>query len=190
MKLVVVLLFLFLLSCTSVPVKSELDLGQGVVMHLPKPQDLMASVRAVQTLTMRRQGLSRTFEAILENRQGRLTLAILAPFWPTPLKASYDGKEIQVDRALRANVPFDFQYVLGDIVLVYATAMSLKDWMSPGTQIVESKNIRTVSGVKASTPMIRITYESMKDPWRGTVYLNNKLRDYEIEITTVKVDFL
>lgn len=186
MNLTLALLFLILSACATPLRAPKVYLGSVAYLQLPQPNEI-ATLKAVQVITVTRDGVARNFETIFENKGAVMTISILSPLWPTPMKVTYNGVSVSVDAALKKNIPFDFKYVVADLMLIYAKTATLRKNLNVDSKLLESGNTRKIVDVKSERTIVEIIFDS-EDPFKGIVRLNNRTRGYEIEIKTVRVE--
>lgn len=191
MKFFIFFSLLIFLGCATPTGSPKAYLGGAAYVKLPKAEDIFDSVRAVQIITIRHADSAKVFEAILERKLSRLTISILSPLWPTPLKVVYDGQKISVDEALKKIVPVDFKYILADLFLVFAKQEIVEKSLNQDARFEQIENVRTIFDTSRASrqDIVRIKYQNV-NPLSGVVSLENLTRRYQIEVKTLKVEKL
>lgn len=173
-------------SCTTVPTAPRVYLGSTAYLGLPQPKDVQ-TIKAVQVITFRKEAAGGTFETIFENKNNVMTVSVLSPMWPTPMTATYDGATINVDSRMKKAIPLDFKYVIADLMLIYASAESLRRNLNLDSELIVENKTRRLINRKTAKAVSEITFEH-EDPFKGEVRLANLSRGYNFKVKTLKVE--
>jgi hypothetical protein len=171
-------------SITRIDRVDRVEVADSVVLQLPAASELVSSVDATQLVTGAFNGRSYTLQAQLEWRPGSIALAALNVWGATVFSIVYDGGSIRVQGNAALTQGLRPEYVLADILLVFADRPTF-DSNDAGDRItVDDVTMRrTVS--RNGVPVIVIDYED-ESRWGGSVRFENLERGYVMQIQTLE----
>ena len=182
-KIVLALFLAQLLACASID-KKAVDLGEGLSLQLPCPEDISQPRRVRQLLTVERENRKKSFEVILEIKKESLSMIALGPLGNTLFTVDYDGKKIKYSSWFKGKQAQFIENALADIVLIYGVRENLVKYLSAGAEIKESKNKRQI--YISNKLLVEIVY-SNEEHWKGQIEYHHLTRKYRLIIKTLEI---
>lgn len=171
-------------GCGSVETRTEvqrIDIANEVFLILPRADELTESFDATQVISAEYEDKSRSFEAHLEARPGKITIVGLNTIGVVLFSITYDGTELLASGVAEAQV-INARYVLADVLMSHWDPKWLVSRLE-GATLAATESSRTVR--RDGEAIIEITYDS-GTPWSGNARLTHRERGYSLRINNVE----
>jgi len=157
----------------------------GVNFDIPPPSAFGGHIDALQIVTARHGGDSRTFEARLSVTSDSLLLVATDSTGRRLMTINWHNGALAVERA--PGVPDDLkpENIVMDIVFMYWPPAAIRGGLGIGGSLAVSERHRTISANERE--LVTITYDHA-DPWTGLSRLRNHVWNYEIEVRSQVID--
>lgn len=161
----------------------KVEVSKNVTLLLPRPKEISPKLELQQIISFNRGENKKTLQVVFFNNHKILKVLGLAPLVGVVFEVEYDG-----ERILTKNLPEQglssekLERALADLVLVWAPASSLNQWLSEGAKIVEKPGFRKL--VLQDREIVRIEYSAV-DKWQGRVTLTHNIENYQIVIKSL-----
>ncbi|MCF6764177.1 DUF3261 domain-containing protein [Thiotrichales bacterium 19S3-7] len=192
MKSIQIFLILSLCSilsaCALLRVKStetpEVNITQGVKVHLPTPEELDIQHKASQILsasyTINDKTQTYTSEVIVEVDSKHIILVAASGWGGTIFSIDYDGETINSSSLPMPNAAMGIKHTLSDFIFTYASEKVLKSMLKDSQIQVKMMPKMRIFYLK-NKKIMQITYAN-DNPWLGTIKLKNFIYHYTINI--------
>jgi|GEM_PF-3419401 Protein of unknown function (DUF3261). len=179
-----ILLFLLLPMCAHKQEAKEsfVNISSDATLQLKQPKDILPEIQLVQVLSFKFKDKSNSSQAVLVNKDNKLSIVALMPFGGEVFRVEYYDGIIHSKALPGVESRFDLKYALGDIIMVYANRDALQSWVSPKVEIIDTKNTRVIKS--NSTEIVRISYDNA-DRFAANVKYEHLQRNYTISIQPV-----
>ncbi len=172
-------------GCSMVDIRpnvERIEIANAVYLTLPKTEEITESFDATQLLVIDFEEQSYSFQAQLEVRPGKITIAAIPMWGGTLFSVTYDGSTLRTQGMIDTH-GVNVGFLLADVLLTFWDPA----WVSRRLQgavleVSESNGRRTVS--RDGEPVIEISYE-LADRWAGRTHFKHRERGYELNIKTV-----
>ena len=175
-------------ACATVEVRTEqrrIAIATDAFLVLPQAGALTDSINATQVIVAEYEDHSYSFEALVEARPGRITIAALNSFGGTLFSITFDGHELLTTGTVETQT-INSEYVLADVLLTHWDPAWLNQRLEGASiEVAEDGKGRFVS--RGNELIIGITYES-ENPWGGTAQLTHMERGYVLQIKTAEFE--
>jgi hypothetical protein len=186
LRVVVLLCGLMSYGCSTVVVQSNVErveIAKNVYLSLPKAEEITRSFDATQLLVADYEEQSYSFQAQLEVRPGKITIAAITMWGGTLFSITYDGSTLRAQGMIDEH-GVNAEYMLADILLMTWEP----EWVNARLQgavldISRSNDSRTVS--RDGEPVIEIFYD-MPDGRTGRTHFKHLERGYALDIRTAE----
>lgn len=186
LRLVTVFCALLCYGCSMVDVSSNvgrIEIANDVYLTLPKTGEITESFDATQLLVVDFEAKSYSFQAQLEVRPGKITIAAIPLWGGTLFSVTYDGSVLRTQGMIDTH-GINAEYLLADVLLMTWDP----EWVNARLQgavlkVSKSNDSRTVS--RDGEPVIEISYE-MPDAWTGRTHFKHIERGYVLDIRTAE----
>ena len=171
-------------GCGSVDMRTEvqrIDIANEVFLLLPRADELVESFDATQVISAEYEDESRSFEAHLEARPGKITIVGLNTIGVVLFSITYDGNELFAGGVAEAQV-INARYVLADVLMSHWDV----EWLKPrleGATLAATESSRTVR--RDGEAIIEIMYDSGTS-WSGNARLTHRERGYSLRINNIE----
>ena len=185
LRVVTMLCALMSYGCSTVDIRpnvERIEIADAVYLTLPKTEEITDSLDATQLLVVDFEEQSYSFQAQLEVRPGRITIAAIPMWGGTLFSVTYDGSALRTQGMIDTR-GVDVGFLLADVLLTFWDAA----WVTTRLQgavleVSENNGRRTVS--RDGEPVIEISYE-LANRWAGRTHFKHRERGYELNIKTV-----
>jgi len=183
------ILFILSVGCAHVARfnNTEVDVGKGVVLHLPDPKQILPPVQLVQLFKINYNSKNYSNQMILTSQNNKISVISLLPFGGELFRIVYDGQDIQYKSLPGVGFEFDVKYALADLVLIYADADKIESWSNGSVKIIDKGFERDV--YFKSENIIQIKY-SGSDRLRSQIEYRHLVRGYVINIEFISAKVL
>ncbi len=185
LRVVTMLCVLVSYGCSTVDIRpnvERIEIADAVYLTLPKTEEITDSLDATQLLVIDFEEQSYSFQAQLEVRPGKITIAAIPMWGGTLFSVTYDGSTLRTQGMIDTR-GVNVGFLLADVLLTFWDPA----WVSTRLQgavleLSENNGRRTVS--RDGEPVIEISYESA-NRWAGRTHFKHRERGYELNIKTV-----
>lgn len=183
------ILFILSLGCVHVTRfnNTGVDVGKGVVLHLPDPRQILPPVQLVQLFKISYNSKNYSNQMILTSQNNKISVVSLLPFGGELFRIVYDGQDIQYNSLPGVSSGFDVKYALADLVLIYGEADKIESWSNGLVKIIDKGLERDV--YFESENLIKIKY-SGSDRLRSQIEYRHFVRGYVINIEFISAKVL
>lgn len=191
-KLFIITLALCLSSCATLFHHQAMNdrliiLAPNNTIKLPAPNTLLVNKNVTQILTatyrVKNQTKTLSAQVEVEKQNNQLTMVAVAGWGGQIFSITDNGQQIITSSLPMPNAALGVKHVLADFMLTYLPTNQLRKTLaSTKIKLAVKKNKRLflLHGKK----IITIHYQ-FKNPWRGTIILNNAVQHYTIRIQTL-----
>ena len=173
-------------GCSVVDVRENverIEIADTVYLALPRTGELTESFDATQLLVADFGEESYSFQAQLEVRPGKITIAAVPMWGGTLFSATYDGIALRTQGMIDTR-GIDVGFLLADVLLTFWDPQ----WLSARLQgavleVANGNSSRTIS--RDGEPVIEVSHET-QDPWAGKTRFTHIERGYVLKIRTVE----
>ncbi len=173
-------------GCSTVDVRTNVErveIANSVYLTLPRAEELTRSFDATQLLVADYGEKSYSFQAQLEVRPGKITIAAIPLWGGTLFSVTYDGSVLRTQGMIDTH-GINAEYLLADVLLMTWDPEWVNARLQGGVlKVSKSNDSRTVS--RDGEPVIEISYE-MPDAWTGRTHFKHIERGYVLDIRTAE----
>ncbi len=173
-------------GCSTVDVRTNVErveIANSVYLTLPRAEELTRSFDATQLLVADYGEQSYSFQAQLEMRPGKITIAAIPLWGGTLFSVTYDGSVLRTQGMIDTH-GINAEYLLADVLLMTWDPEWVNARLQGGVlKVSKSNDSRTVS--RDGEPVIEISYE-MPDAWTGRTHFKHIERGYVLDIRTAE----
>lgn len=173
-------------ACSTVPVQrnvERVEIAKAVYLMLPRAEEITRSFDATQLLVADYEEHSLSFQAQLEVRPGKITIAAIPLWGGTLFSVTYDGSVLRTQGMIDTH-GINAEYLLADVLLMTWDPEWVNARLQGGVlKVSKSNDSRTVT--RDGEPVIEISYE-MPDAWTGRTHFKHIERGYVLDIRTAE----